>query len=545
MFMADWPTRLTPLDRLLARFTRLRPGEGRGVALFFLYALLMMSSYYILKTIREPLLLTGPSAAIKSYAYAAIAALLLIIVPLYGLAFRYGGKQQLTRWVTIFFLCNLAGFYLAGRAGLDIGFAWYVWVGVFSVLITAQFWAFAADSYNVRSGQRLFPLIMVGATLGGLLAPRLAGTLFPVTGPWLLMLLATGLLAATLPLVGRARRAIPPGSRGLAGPAEERPSGGAFGGMSLVLSDRYLLLLALLILLLNWVNTTGEYILAELVVRHVDAQVEAGAAVVKADFIAAFYGNFFFTVNLLTLLAQVFLVAHIFRWIGVGGAVMVLPLIALAGYGLVAFLPVFSLIRVVKVLENSTDYSLMNTTRHALYLPLSAAEKYEGKTTIEGFFWRFGDLLQAGVIYAGLNWFKYGIEEFAVFNMMLAAIWLVVAWELSRLHRRKELAVGIDRPPLLQHEPGERALPPGKSFAFELPTDTFVDPLPGDVLVYSLRSESAEGLPGWLHFDAETLAFSGTVPLGAGSATRVVLRATDFGGAWTEAVLVLRHDGAH
>ena len=58
MRMAHWPTQLTPLDRFLGRFTQLRPGEGRSVVAFFSYALLMMVSYYILKTIREPLLLT-------------------------------------------------------------------------------------------------------------------------------------------------------------------------------------------------------------------------------------------------------------------------------------------------------------------------------------------------------------------------------------------------------------------------------------------------------------------------------------------------------
>ena len=75
--MVHWPIRLTPLDHFLGRFTRLRPGEGRSVVAFFCYALLMMLSYYILKTIREPLLLTGSSAEMKSYATAATAVLLL------------------------------------------------------------------------------------------------------------------------------------------------------------------------------------------------------------------------------------------------------------------------------------------------------------------------------------------------------------------------------------------------------------------------------------------------------------------------------------
>jgi len=539
--MAHWPTRYTALDRFLNRFTRLRPGEGRSVLAFFSYALLMMLSYYILKTIREPLLLTGSSAEMKSYAYAAVALILLFVVPLYGFVFRHTRKQQLTRYITGFFLVNLLIFYLLGRAGVDIAFAYYVWVGIFSVMITAQFWAFAADSYNVKSGKRLFPVIMVGAALGGLAAPSMSGALFPTLGPWTLMLVATGLLALTLFCVGWARSAVPPGSRSHGSRPEAKEHGGLLGGFSLVFTDRYLLLLALLIVLLNWVNTTGEYILAELVVRHADALLEAGADIQKSDYIAAFYGNFFFSVNLLTLLIQVFLVARVIRWIGVRGAVLILPVLTLIGYGLVAFVPVFSVIRVVKMMENSTDYSLMNTTRHSLYLPLSAAKKYEGKTTIEAFFWRFGDLAQAGVIFAGLNWFSFDITHFAILNMILSLIWLGVARQVAKHYGSRQQRVSGNRPPRLYHCPRERFLPPGELFEFQLSSRTFVDPDVGDVMTVTAHQEGMDELPGWLKFDPEVLAFKGMPPPGAPTRTVLILRATDFDGAWAEGRLVLKH----
>lgn len=420
------------LERLLDRFYVIGRDEGRGLALFFTYALLMMVSYYILKTIREPLLLSGSSAEYKSYAHAVIALLLLLIVPLYGKVFRSTSKPRLTQFVTLFFLAGMAGFYLLGRAGADIGFAYYVWVGVFAVMVPTQFWAFAADSYSVDAGKRLFPVIMIGATAGSLLAPSVSGALFPTLGPWVLLLGAFALLALTLPLVNWSRNAIPAAARSRGEVAGAREHGGLLGGLALVFSNRFLFLLALLILLLNWVNTTGEYILAELVVRHADAALAADGSVSRADFIASFYGGFFFAVNLLTLLFQLFAVSRIIQWIGVRGAVLVLPLISLVGYGLVAFIPVFSLIRVVKLMENATDYSLMNTTRHALYLPLLRAHKYEGKTAIDGFFWRFGDLAQAGIIFAGLNWFGFDIQQFAAVNMVLSVAWLAVAWRVSR-----------------------------------------------------------------------------------------------------------------
>ena len=533
--MSSWPDRLTPLDRLLGLFTRLRPGEGRAVVFFFSYALLMMLSYYVLKTIREPLLLAGAGAEMKSYAYAVIALVLLVLVPAYGFLFRSAGKEQLTRYVTLFFLLVLLLFLLAGRLGADVGFAYYVFVGTFSVFITAQFWGFAADSFNVKSGQRLFPLIMVGATLGGLAAPALAGWLFGRIGPWSLMLIAMALLALTIPLVGWGRGAIPPGSGGapdVSGEQEEH--GGFWGGISLVLGDRYLLLIALLVIVLNWVNSTGEYILAELVVQYADAQVAATPSLDKGEVIAAFYGNFFSIVNLLTVIFQVFLVARIIRWLGVRGAILVLPVIAIFGYGMVVFIPVFSILRVVKMLENSTDYSLMNTTRHALYLPLSPAKKYEGKTTIEAFFWRFGDLAQAGAIYAGLNWFDFGVSQFALVNMCLAFIWLGLAVAVGRHFTDQEREAGGNLPPRLVREIENQVLQPGQSFSFRLPGDTFIDPDEGDVMACTLMGMEGEALPDWIRFNGETLDFEGQAPESPGYSVEVILRATDFDGAWAE-----------
>ncbi|HLF13075.1 MAG TPA: hypothetical protein VJA26_17880, partial [Gammaproteobacteria bacterium] len=423
-------------ERCLGLLTTLRPGEGRSVILFFGYAFLLLTCYYVLKLLREPLLLVTGSAELKSYAYAAIALVLMLLVPVYGAVFRRTAKGQLVRWVTGFFLTSLMLFYVLGRAGLDIGFAYYVWVGVFGVTMLAQFWAHAAHSFDVQSGQRLFPVVMAGATLGALAGPPLVGALFPLLGPWNLMLVAMALLAATLPLVASTGNSVPAASRN---PQHDvcAGSGHVLSGFALVMRDRYLLLLALLMVLLNCVNTTGEYILTELVIRHADYELVTQPGLDKGSLIAAFYGDFYFAVNALTVVLQVLLVARVFRWIGVHGAILVLPIVAIIGYGLIVFLPIFSIIRAVKIIENGVDYSMMNTARHALYLPLPAAHQYEGKTAIDTFFWRLGDVLQAGVIYVGLNWFGFEFQQFAVLNMVLASVWIVVAMQIARRYAQR------------------------------------------------------------------------------------------------------------
>ena len=438
--------------RSLRLLASLEPGEMHPVALYFTYAFTLVVSYYLLKSLREPLLLAAGSAEIKSYAYALTAAALLLLFPLYRFLYRRMSTTRLIRSITVFFLLNLLVFFSLGRAGVDVGFVYYVWVGVAGVTLIAQFWAHAADSFGVASGQRLFPVILCGATLGGLAGPLLFRALYSTLGPWPLMLVAACLLAATWPLVAWSRQSLPASSRSVDPQCGTSGSAcPALGGFAFLLRDRYLLLLAALVVLLNCINTTGEYLLTELVLRHADERIAADPTLERGAIVAAFYADFFFAVNALTVATQVLLVGKIFRWIGVHGAVLVLPIVAFIGYALAAFVPIFAILRIVKVLENSTDYSIMNTTRHALYLPLSSAAKYEGKTLIDTFFWRFGDVLQAGVVFVGLHWLGFGFQQFALLNMGLAFIWLVIAAQVARRYRQRtspqateHLASGFD-----------------------------------------------------------------------------------------------------
>jgi AAA family ATP:ADP antiporter len=508
--------------------------------LFFSYAFLMMLCYYLVKTLREPLLLATAPAQMKSYAYATVALLLLLIVPLYGIVFRRTSKQQLSRWVTGFFLVNLVVFYWLIHIEMDIGFAYYVWVGIFGVMIPAQFWAYAADTFNVRSGQRLFPVIMAGASAGGLVGPPLVGALYPILGPLPIMLLAMMVLVLTVPLIGWSRAAVPKDSRSVyqvPEPAEHR----VFGGFSLIRRNRYLMLIAILIVLLNWVNTTGEYLLAEFVLRYADSLTAIDSTIDRGNVIAGFYANFYLIVNALTLLLQMFVVSRLFQWIGVNGTLIILPAIAIIGYGMMVFVPIFSIIRIVKIIENSTDYSVMNTSRHALFLPLTAAEKYESKIAIDTFFWRFGDVIQAAGIYIGLNLFGFHAEQFALLNMAVAAVWLVLAAQIGRHYVRQRRRVTIDEPPRLVRALEIQSAPAGRPFEFRLPLDSFMPADPGDVLSISARLVDGDAIPSWMSFDPLTLRFRGIPPEDISGDTWLTLRGTNTDGAWVESRFRMRH----
>lgn len=430
---------LTPFERLLSFFAPIRKGEGRSVVYFFLNAFLLLVAYYLLKPVREALILTEGSAEVRSYAVAAQALLILAAIPFYGKLFHRTNRLQLLRWVTLFFAANLLVFFVLGTAHVRIGIFFFIWLGIFSITLVAQFWAFAADVYSVEAGHRLFATIAVGATLGALVGSEASKALIAGLGSYGLMLASAAILVATVALGGLADRSVPSAARGLATHrAEDDGAQSILGGIAIVFSDRYLFLIAGFVLLLNCINSTGEFILARLVVEHAEGLAAASSgSLSKGAAIGAFYGSFYFWVNLLTFLFQIFLVHRIYRVIGVHGALLILPGVALLAYGLVAVIPVFAVVRLAKIIENSTDYSIQNTTRHALFLPASRAEKYQGKTAIDTFFWRFGDLIQAGIVYVGLNVFGFGVAHFAAANCALAGFWLALAAAIGAHHKRR------------------------------------------------------------------------------------------------------------
>jgi len=273
---------------------------------------------------------------------------------------------------------------------------------------------------------------------GRLLDPDFA--YLPQFGVYQLLLLAASLLGLSLLITNlvdsRERRLARTGSAENASPAEEPiGKGGAF---QLVLQNRYLLLIALLLLVLNWVNTTGEYLLGRTVAAAAsDAIANATAdGLTKGEYIGRFYSDFFTIVNIVGLSVQLFLVSRILKYLGVRAALLFLPVIALGGYMLLAFYPVLSVVRWAKTAENATDYSLQNTVRNALFLPTTREQKYKAKQAIDTFFVRAGDVLSASLVFVGTTWLGWSVTGFAMANIVLVAIWIVLAIAIGRHYVR-------------------------------------------------------------------------------------------------------------
>ncbi|MCZ6876533.1 MAG: translocase [Acidobacteria bacterium] len=433
------------LDRALSIFTQVKAGEGFTVLLLALNVFLVMASYYILKPVREALILTELGEEVKAYLYAGTAVILLVLVPAYGGFASRVNRIRLITWVTLFFISHLGIFYLLGVAGVQVGAAFFIWVSIFSVIVVAQIWAFANDLFTEEQGKRLFPIVGVGSGLGAWLGAEMASWLFgqfdPAAAPYSLMLVAAAGFGVGIAISHGVHRREQARATPERASAAEKPLGKE-GGFKLVFTQRYLLLMALAVLLLNVVNTTGGFLLDKVVTASVEQQTADIAE--QQVLLGQFYGNFFGSVNLLGFLLQLFLVSRIFKYIGVRGALFILPCLALGSYGLMIATPILGVIRLVKMLENSTDYSINNTARHALFLLTSREAKYKAKVAIDTFFWRVGDMLSAGVVFLGVQ-LAFGIQSFAIANVIFTLIWIAIVVAIVREHKRLSSEVSLSK----------------------------------------------------------------------------------------------------
>ena len=473
-----------PLDRLLRLFSDVRAGEGGTALLLALNVFILLTAYSTLKVLREPLILAVPGGAeLKSYSSAGQALVLVLLVPLYGLIAKRVPRRILINVVTAFFMACLVVFFFLYRLRVPIGVPFYIWLGVFNLMIIAQFWSFANDLYTTDEGKRLFPVVALGGSVGALAGAFVTGVLIRPLGLQPLFLLAAALLGVAVAITNlvdvRERRRteaatpdpltsgqLPAATAQIrsatgefkvpddayktasgqlkaltkkdlerlsATPPGPAPSGaGAFG---LVLQSPYLLLIALMMMILNAVNTTGEYVLGRTLARVAQETAQRTGAD-PASVIGLFYAGYQGTVNLLALALQLFVVARVLKYLGVRTALLAMPVLAFGGYTMMAFMPILAAMRWAKIAENATDYSLQNTVRQALFLPTTREEKYAAKQAIDGFFVRMGDVLSAAIVFVGTSWLALRPPHFAAINLALVLVWIALALAVGRRYER-------------------------------------------------------------------------------------------------------------
>ena len=431
---------------LLSSMFPIHRNERITVVLLTLNVFVLLTCYYVLKVVREPLILLGGGAELKAYASAGQTMLLIGVIPAFSWLSSRVSRLRLLTTIQLIFIGCLFAFYVLVRARAPIGLAFYLWVGIFNVLVISNFWSFAADLYTPENGKRLFATIGIGGSIGAVLGAFVPHLLHRWLGTSSLLLVAAGGLGVSIlvyRLVDRRERA---NRAAIVKPTASEAEHDKRGGFALVIKDRYLRLLAVMLLVATIINTTGEYVIGKMATdRSAVYATEHTAAAATPDaqkiaehdaqdhYISTFYSDYYTLVNLLSALLQALIVARLLGTLGIRRALFVMPLIVFAGwFGLLLFTNL-TMVRIEKTSENSLDYSLHNTLRQALFLPTSRAAKYKAKAAIDTFFFRMGDVIAGlGVVFILVRVLGLGTRAFAILNLCLAACWIVLAYRTGK-----------------------------------------------------------------------------------------------------------------
>ena len=437
-------------------FADVKPREGITCIILIANIFLILAAYYLIKPVRESWLALSDISGftkmeIKAYSAFAQSILLLAILPFYSRLAAAVSRRNLILSVGGFFACLLVIFWAMqpGKSFASIphaGILFYLFVGIFSVTLVAQFWAFSSDLYGPERGKRLFPIVAIGAALGAVFGSWVGEHLirdFDIEAFDLI-------LFAIVPLVAALAMATWSDRRGTYGTPsawttdrwQQAAAPSNQGPFDLIMSHRYLVATASFILIFSWVVASGDNILFAIVQETIkdnlagqDLTPEAYSYALK-EATTVFYSSLYFWINLIALLLQTFFVSRILQYGGMRMLLLTTPVISLFAYATMVFAPVLALVKAVKVAENSSNYSVNNTARHMLWLPTNKEMLYKAKPTIDTLFVRLGDGMAALTVLIGTRVFTFSTMHFVYINIVLIIAWIALCIYLYQEHHR-------------------------------------------------------------------------------------------------------------
>lgn len=433
------------LSALLRRLIVLQPGEAPALLLSFVTLLCTFSSYTILRPVRDALGITSGLEKIP-YLFWGVFIVMLVLQPVYGWLTSRFRRAVFLPWVYGFFIANLLVFYVWFRLETDhtwIARTYFVWVSVFNLFVVAAFWSLMADLFTREQAGRVFGFIWAGASAGGLIGPFVAHELAVPLGAINLLPISAALLAVSLVLMisvirlqqrqAAAARVEPAAARLEEAPqADTALGGGVLAGFTQLVRSPYLLGIALFVMFMTWVSTF----------LYLEQQAFVAKAFASADERTRFFGGIDFWVQAASLLMQLLLFGRLFKWVGLRGILVSVPLIMTAGYTLVALAPRFMVLVVVYAVRRVGDYALTRPCRDALFTVVSREEKYKAKSLIDTFVYRGGDAL-SGSLYKELSGpLGAGPSAISWLGAAISAVWSVLALALGKAqeHRRSVIA---------------------------------------------------------------------------------------------------------
>jgi ATP:ADP antiporter, AAA family len=420
------------LYRLLRRFVDVRPEETIIVGWCWLYIFSVLSSYYIMRPIRDQAGVAGGVNNLQWLFLGTLTGMLLLNIP-----FAYLVKKlPRSRFIPLTYHFFAANILLFGAAlywsnteqTIWVGRIFFIWVSVFNLFVVSVFWQLNVDLFSSEQGKRLFGLIAAGATVGAIVGSSVTASLAQYVSPIFLLIGAALLLEVAVFSVGRLSRLSPALHRRQTAEGAENPIGGSvFAGITNAFRSRYLVNVSIFLLLFAITSTFLYFQQAGIVSRSFSGR---GAQ-------TAFFATVDLLVNVLTLLVQLFLTGRIVLAFGVAMTLGMLPALTIIGFGALALMPTIVVVAVFQVLRRAADYAIARPTREVLFTVVPREDRYKTKSFIDTVVYRAGDQVGAWSV-ALLRGLGLGTVGVAAVVIPIAALWLLNALWLG--HRQEVLA---------------------------------------------------------------------------------------------------------
>jgi AAA family ATP:ADP antiporter len=411
--------------RLLRRVIDVRPEEVAVLFWCWLYIFAVLSSYYIMRPIRDEMGVAGGTENLPFLFTGTLIGMVALNLP-----FAYMVKTlPRSRFIPLtygFFIVNILIFALVLHvANSDqtvwIGRVFFIWLSVYNLFVVSVFWQLNVDLFDPAQGKRLFGFISVGASLGAIVG---AGVIVVfarrVAATWLLIGAAI-LLGIAVFAVGRLSR-LSPALHDRPSETEQPIGGSVFSGVTNALSNPYLINVSIFVLLFTITSTIVYF-------------QQAGIA--KSSFAdkgaqTEFFGWIDFFVNCLTLVTQLFLTGRILGIFGVALTLALLPAFTALGFGALALAPTIMALVGFQVLRRAGDYAIARPTREVLFTVVPREDRYKAKSFIDTFVYRLGDQVGAWSYAFLATFLGLGSTTVALAAIPVALLWLANAVWLGR-----------------------------------------------------------------------------------------------------------------
>ncbi len=402
------------MKKLFHQLFDIRAGEGSKVTLMFIYVFLLTASLLIVKPVRNSLFLVKFGAEKLPYVFILVALFSAIVASIYS---KYSKRMRLNIMITITLLICISSLLLiwlmlhAGYQGSWFLYAFYVWVAIFAVITSAQFWLLANYVFNAREAKRLFGLIGAGAISGAIFGGFLAKYLATLLKTKNLIFVCIGFLLICLFLLW------------IVWEKYARPSYGerAYKHRTLKQSDTQSNPIKLITNSRHLTYLTGIIGLSVAVATLVEFQFNAVAIqeITDTDRLTAFFGLWMAIFSIASLVIQLFLTNKIMKYLGVVASLFFLPAGLLLGAVAILINPVLWSAILIKVSDGSLKHSINRAGTELLILPIPSEIKNKAKAFIDVFVRNFAE---------GLGGILLLLLTFSTQNISLIIIVLIALW---------------------------------------------------------------------------------------------------------------------